>query len=91
MSKRRSDWETRPQARFRKWMREGFLGLDEEIADTIGESSRSNMDAAELHEKHREMADSRRHDRDVALDRLAQYDFTTWAHTEWHFPGDRLG
>lgn len=82
MSKRRSDWETRPQARFRKWMREGFLGLDEEIEDTISESRQNSTEAAELHDKHREISDSLRHDRDLALDRLAQYDFTKWTHTK---------
>ena len=35
MSKRRSDWQTRPQARIRKWFHEGFLELDDEIINQI--------------------------------------------------------
>ena len=29
MSKRRSDWESRPQARVRRWFYKGFLALDD--------------------------------------------------------------
>jgi multisubunit Na+/H+ antiporter MnhB subunit len=82
MSKRRSDWDTRPQARFRKWMREGFLGLDDEIINTIGESSQRSKEINEQFDRHREMSDSLRHERDLALDRHAQYDFTKWTHTK---------
>ena len=35
MSKRRSDWEKRPQARIRRWFNKGFLALDDEIAEKI--------------------------------------------------------
>lgn len=82
MSKRRSDWEKRPQARFRNWMRDGFLGLDIQMTDAVDSRYEHVGEHEELLERHREQSDSRRHERDIALDRLAQYDFTKWAVTK---------
>lgn len=82
MSKRRSDWETRPQARLLNWLREGFSGLDDDIINTVSEIPINGNESALLYDQHREMADSRRHDRGIALDRLAQYDLTNWANTK---------
>ncbi|HSK69604.1 MAG TPA: hydrogen gas-evolving membrane-bound hydrogenase subunit E [Candidatus Limnocylindria bacterium] len=78
MAKRRSDWETRPGARFLRWMREGFTGLD----DGIEASVVSPAPAAAAHgDLQRELYDQDRHERDAALTRMGQRDLTRWANT----------
>ena len=82
MSKRRSDWESRPQARFARWMREGFTSLDDEIAFSVKQDAAEDFPSNQLEDEHREMADTRRHERGIALDRLAQYDLNAWVNTK---------
>ncbi len=82
MSKRRSDWESRPQARFARWMREGFSGLDNEIVLTVEQDAAESFPSDRQVEEHREMADTRRHERGIALDRLAQQDLNNWVNTK---------
>lgn len=81
MSKRRSDWAKRPQARFLSWMREGFANLDDEILYNIEEKGDAAGFDPALDEAQRERARSRQHERRIALDRLAQYDLHGWAST----------
>ena len=81
MSKRRSDWESRPQARFLRWMRKGFGKLDDEILDSIERSGPAGHYSAELDGQMQENLRSRRYDRDLALDRLAQYHLHGWLNT----------
>ena len=78
MSKRRSDWESRPQARFARWMREGFSGLDEEIIVSLKQDAAETFPSEQSEDEHRRMADTWRHERGIALDRLAQYDLNAW-------------
>ncbi len=81
MSKRRSDWASRPQARFQRWMRDGFLGLDERMIQEVDEPSVSDPYEA-LIAQHQENMDSRRHERSVALDWLQQHDLRSWSATK---------
>lgn len=81
MSKRRSDWESRPQARFLRWMREGFAHLDDEIIKQVQQPDGQGHYSAELDGAMQESQSSRRHERDVALDRLAQHDVHGWLNT----------
>lgn len=81
MARRRSDWQSMPQARFLRWMREGFPGLDNRIEASLEQGAAENATMEPLLERQREMTDTRRHERDLALDRMAQYDFTQWART----------
>lgn len=80
MSKRRSDWQQRPQARFLRWMREGYAALDEAIEDAVTQPGEASPAVdPELAVQHQEAALQHRHDRSMALDRLAQYDLYNWA------------
>lgn len=81
MSKRRSDWESRPQARFLRWMREGFGQLDDEILENIEAPGDRGHYSAELDGALQESQRSRRHDREIAMDRLAHYDLQGWLNT----------
>ena len=78
VSKRRSDWESRLQARFARWMREGFSGLDDEIMVSLRQETSETLPSEQMADDHREMADTRRYERGIALDRLAQYDLNAW-------------
>lgn len=81
MSKRRSDWARRPQARFLSWMREGFDELDDQILYNIEENGQDAGYDQALDEERQQSSHSRRHERRIALDRLAQYDLQGWANT----------
>ncbi len=81
MSKRRSDWESRPQARIRKWYREGFLALDNEIIDHLTRTTpQPPYTEDRLVAQQEEMA-SRQHERTLALERLDQHNVLAWART----------
>ena len=83
MSKRRSDWQNRPQERFVRWMRVGYLALDEAIEDSVLQPGEAPPEVdPELAAQHQEAALQHRHDRDLALDRLAQYDLYAWTLTK---------
>ena len=81
MSKRRSDWQRRPQARIRKWFNEGFLALDDEIINQISQENEPHPSYEALLEAQNEAMESRKHDRTIALDRLDQYNLLVWART----------
>ncbi len=81
MSKRREDWAQRPQARFLRWMKEGFPGLDVEIEHAVADSADLPADQEAL-DRHSDLAAAHRHEREIALDRLAQYDIFRWASTK---------
>ena len=81
MTKRRNNWQSMPQARFLCWMRDGFSGLDDRIADSLKQEAAEKENLKQLLEQQRELTDSRKHERGIALDRMAHYDFTKWAHT----------
>jgi multicomponent Na+:H+ antiporter subunit B len=81
MSKRRSDWQSRPQARISKWFQEGFLALDEEIIDQITEESQTHPSYEALLEAQNEANENRKHERTIALDRMDQYNVLSWART----------
>lgn len=81
MSKRRSDWQTRPQARLRKWFNEGFLALDDEIMDQISQDNGAHQSYEALIEAQNEAMETRRHERGQALDRMDQYNLLVWART----------
>lgn len=80
MSKRRSDWASRPQARFSRWMRDGFLGLDDLLIRDVDDQAAGDP-AEALIDSHQDSVDSRRHERSMALDRLRGYDLSAWART----------
>lgn len=80
MSKRRSDWAQRPQARFLRWMREGYGALDDEIISAVAQPAAQRPDAEAL-EEHDRLIGTHRHEREMALDRLANYDLQRWANT----------
>ena len=81
MSKRRSNWQTRPQARIRKWFNEGFLALDDEIMDHITQENGPDQSYEALLEAQKEAAETRKHERSIALDRMDQYNMLAWART----------
>lgn len=81
MSRRRSDWEQRPQARIRKWYKEGFLALDEEIIDHLTQEPSHTHLQEELIEAQQQAESSRQHDRALALERLDQHNMLIWART----------
>lgn len=81
MSKRRSDWQTRPQARLRKWFHEGFLALDDEIIRQISDQPEHNQRIEALLEAQKEAMDTRQHERTLALERVDQYNLLAWART----------
>lgn len=81
MSKRRSDWQKRPQARLRKWFREGFSGLDEEIISQISEDDKIHPSYEALIDAQNEAIETRKHERSLALDRMDQYHVLVWART----------
>ena len=67
MSKRRSDWESRPQARFRKWYKEGFLALDNEIIDHLTRTTELPENIEDRLIAQQEEMTSRQHERTLAL------------------------
>lgn len=81
MSQRRSDWEQRPQARIKRWFRDGFLALDDEIARQITQESVSPDHLEAMLEAQKEENLSRQHDRLRANDYLDRYNLLTWART----------
>ncbi len=80
MSKRRSDWQSRPQNRVRQWFHNGFLALDDEIINQVTKET-LRMDSDSEMDKHQEMLDSHRHERTLALERMDQYNIQAWANT----------
>lgn len=82
MSKRATDWQKRPQARFARWMQEGFGGLDEEIAQSLAEDSPHNAHSEAYIARRQEDADAYRHDGAVALERLGHEELQGWAQTK---------
>lgn len=81
MSKRRSNWESRPQARFRKWYKEGFLALDNEIIDHLTRTTKLPENIEDRLIAQQEEMTSRQHERTLALERLDQYNMLAWART----------
>lgn len=81
MSKRRSDWQKRPQALIRKWFDEGFLALDEEIERQISQENPLSPGHEALLESQKEAIESRQHERSIALERLDQYNLLAWTRT----------
>lgn len=81
MSKRRSDWQSRPQARIRKWFHEGFSSLDDEIINQISLQTIPMPDLSEQMDAQREEMDTRRHDRSLALERLERRELQAWVST----------
>ena len=81
MSKRRSDWESRPQARIRRWFNKGFLALDDEIAEKISSPPPPRFDYEEVLEAQQAAIDSRQHERSIALERLDQHNLLVWMRT----------
>ena len=81
MSKRRSDWESRPQARVRRWFYKGFLALDDEIAEKISNPPPPRFDYEEALEAQQAAIDSRQHERSIAIERLDQHNLLVWMRT----------
>ena len=81
MSKRRSDWQTRPQARIRKWFHEGFLELDDEIINQITQESKPLQLSEALLEAQKDAMETRQYERSLALERIDQHNLLTWART----------
>lgn len=78
MSRQRSDWEKRPQARFFKWVKDGFFGLDDTIERVISEDTTKKSNAPELTDEQRAMIQTQRYERDIALEKLAQHEVAGW-------------
>lgn len=81
MSQRRSDWESRPQARIQRWFKNGFLALDDEIARKITQDSPSLQQYEAMLDAQKEENQSRQHDRSMAADYLDRYNLLVWART----------
>lgn len=77
----RKDWANRPQARFFRWLRDGYYGLDNEIEQAVAAPGDLPHDQ-EAMDRHSDEAEAHRHDREFALDRLAQWDLYRWANTK---------
>ena len=81
MSKRRSDWQTRPQARIRNWFHEGFSGLDDEIINQITQETMPQHEVSAMLEAQKEAMDTRRYERGMALERLERHELQAWVNT----------
>ncbi len=81
MSKRRSDWQTRPQARIRKWFQQGFTALDDEIINQISQQTIQQPEVSQMMEAQREAMDTRRYERSLALERLERHELQAWVRT----------
>lgn len=81
MSKRRTDWQSRPQHKIRQWLQHGFQDLDDEVINQVSHTPPHYPELEDLAAQHREAADSHRHDRSLALDRLDQHNLHRWALT----------
>ena len=81
MSKRRTDWQTRPQHKIRQWLKHGYQELDDAVINQLEVDPVHHQELEDLMMRHKEAEDSRRHERSIALDRLAQYDLQRWALT----------
>lgn len=78
MSKRRSDWETRPQARFLRWLRDGFEGLDDGIIASVSEDPDHDSQAGHLAAVRREHISAQRFVRDEQLEQEANLSLQRW-------------
>ena len=81
MSKRRSDWQSRPQARIKKWIQEGFSGLDDEIINQISRETLPQADLTARLEAQQEENEARKHERSLALEWLEQHNLRAWVNT----------
>ncbi|NLD34193.1 MAG: hypothetical protein GX653_04715 [Clostridiales bacterium] len=61
-------------------MREGYGALDDEIISAVAQPAAQRPDAEAL-EEHDRLIGTHRHEREMALDRLANYDLQRWANT----------
>ena len=80
MSRRREDWASRPQARFARWLRDGYFALDREIEQAVAAPGDLALDRDAV-DRHTEMMEAHRHEREIALDRLATWEIFRWANT----------
>ncbi len=79
MSKRRSDWADRPQARFLAWLRDGFGALDEGIIDSLNREPPHDTSGEELAAQRREHVSAQRFMRDTRLEQEANRSLQQWA------------
>ncbi len=80
MSKRRHDWEQRPQARIKKWFLDGYSALDDEIINQINVKTPDPINDAVL-DAHREEIDEHRHDRNLLMERMESQNVRSWMNT----------
>ena len=79
MSKRRSDWAARPQARFLTWLRDGFGSLDEGIMDSLSQEVPHDKMSDELAAQRQEHVSAQRFMRDARLEQEATKGLQQWA------------
>ncbi len=81
MSKCRQDWETRPQARIKKWFLDGYSALDDAIINQITEDTPEEISES-VYESQLEQRSAHRHDRSEMMERMVSQDLRSWMNTK---------
>lgn len=77
MSKKRSDWESRPQARIKKWFFDGYSAFDDEIINQISVKTPDPVNHA-VYDAYIDEISANKHERRLMVEKFEDQNVRSW-------------